>query len=80
MTGDEGARVVVGHGRPRLIRSPVNVQVLASGDGRLILTGRRQPGGIHDARAWRESGRASLFRISQGGGVFERGQGGCGQL
>jgi hypothetical protein len=42
-------------------RCGFNVQVVASGYGRLILTGRPQPGAMHDARAWRESGLAAQF-------------------
>ena len=42
-------------------RCGFNVQVVASGYGLLVLTGRPQPGAMHDARAWRESGLADLF-------------------
>jgi predicted XRE-type DNA-binding protein len=42
-------------------RCGFNVQVVASCDGRLVMTGRPQPGAMHDARAWRESGLAALF-------------------
>jgi DDE superfamily endonuclease len=42
-------------------RCGFNVQVVASGYGRLILTGRPQPGAMHDARAWRDSGLADMF-------------------
>ena len=42
-------------------RCGFNIQVVASGDGRLVMTGRPQPGAMHDARAWRESGLAALF-------------------
>jgi len=31
------------------------------GTSTLVMTGRPQPGAMHDARAWRESGLAALF-------------------
>lgn len=51
-------------------RCGFNVQVVASWHGRLILTGHPQPGAMHDARAWRESGLADLFtgRLHADGG------------
>jgi hypothetical protein len=42
-------------------RCGFNVQVVASWHGRLVMTGRPQPGAMHDARAWRESGLAEAF-------------------
>jgi hypothetical protein len=38
-----------------------NVQVIASRDGRLVLTGDPVPGATHDAKAWRTSGLAATF-------------------
>lgn len=38
-----------------------NVQVIASRDGRLVLTGDPVPGATHDAKAWRTSGLADMF-------------------
>lgn len=38
-----------------------NVQVVGSWRGTLILTGAPQPGSMHDAKAWRESGLAAVF-------------------
>lgn len=51
-------------------RCGFNVQVVASWHGRLVMTGRPQPGAMHDARAWRESGLAALFtdRLHADGG------------
>ncbi|MDI1463433.1 transposase [Catellatospora sp. KI3] len=42
-------------------RCGFNVQVVASWHGRLVMTGRPQPGAMHDARAFRESGLADVF-------------------
>jgi transposase len=42
-------------------RCGFNVQVVATWNGRLVMTGRPQPGAMHDARAFRESGLAALF-------------------
>lgn len=46
------------------------VQVVASWHGRLVMTGRPQPGAMHDARAFREPGLAEVFasRIHADGG------------
>jgi hypothetical protein len=51
-------------------RCGFNVQVVASWHGRLVMTGRPQPGAMHDARAWKESGLAALFtgRLHADGG------------
>jgi hypothetical protein len=48
----------------------LNVQLVASWRGRTVLTGDPQPGAIHDARAWRESGLAARFagRLHADGG------------
>jgi hypothetical protein len=42
-------------------RCGFNVQVVASWHGRLGMTGHPQPGAMHDARAFRESGLAEVF-------------------
>jgi hypothetical protein len=42
-------------------RCGFNVQVIASWNGRLVITGQPQPGAMHDARAFRESGLADVF-------------------
>ncbi|MEV4416666.1 transposase family protein [Catellatospora sp. NPDC049609] len=39
----------------------VQHQVVGSFHGRLVLTGKPQPGATHDAKAWRESGLAAKF-------------------
>jgi hypothetical protein len=51
-------------------RCGFNVQVVASWHGRLVMTGRPQPGAMHDARAWKESGLADVFagRLHADGG------------
>lgn len=38
-----------------------NIQVVGSADGRLVLVGDPQPGKMHDAKAWKESGLAARF-------------------
>jgi hypothetical protein len=38
-----------------------NIQVVGSTDGRLVMVGDPQPGAMHDAKAWRESGLAARF-------------------
>ncbi len=47
-----------------------NVQVVGSADGRLVLVGDPQPGKMHDAKAWQESGLAARFegRLHADGG------------
>ncbi|WP_222106396.1 TSUP family transporter [Catellatospora sichuanensis] len=47
-----------------------NIQVVGSFHGRLVLTGAAQPGAMHDAKAWRESGLATRFegRLHADGG------------
>ncbi|WP_084558141.1 transposase family protein [Hamadaea tsunoensis] len=47
-----------------------NVQVVGSHHGTLVLTGTPQPGSMHDAKAWRESGLAQRFegRLHADGG------------
>src|SRR5213078_4900350 len=42
-------------------RCGFNIQVVSSAYGRLVLVGDAQPGAMHDARAWRESGLAAKF-------------------
>lgn len=44
--------------------------MVSSWHGRLVLTGRPQPGAMHDARAFKESGLADLFagRLHADGG------------
>jgi len=42
-------------------RCGFNVQVVASWHGRPVMTGRPQPGAVHDVRAWPESGLATIF-------------------
>jgi len=42
-------------------RCGFNIQVVGSWHGTLTLTGRPQPGSMHDAKAWRESGLAEIF-------------------
>lgn len=42
-------------------RCGFNIQVVGSFHGRLVLTGKPQPGAMHDAKAWRESGLAAIF-------------------
>jgi predicted XRE-type DNA-binding protein len=51
-------------------RCGFNVQLVASWHGLLVMTGRPQPGAMHDARAWRESGLADRFsgRMHDDGG------------
>ena len=51
-------------------RCGFNVQVVGSHHGTLVLTGAPQPGAVHDARAWRESGLAERFtgRLDADGG------------
>ena len=43
-------------------RCGFNIQVVGSSYGRLILVGDPQPGAMHDASAWKESGLAASFR------------------
>jgi hypothetical protein len=43
-------------------RCGFNIQVVSSCDGRLVLVGDPQPGAMHDAKAWTESGLAARFR------------------
>jgi hypothetical protein len=51
-------------------RCGFNIQVVGSAYGRLILVGDPQPGAMHDARAWHESGLAARFegRLHADGG------------
>jgi hypothetical protein len=42
-------------------RCGFNIQVVGSAYGRLLLVGDPQPGAMHDARAWQESGLAAKF-------------------
>ncbi|WP_144120925.1 transposase family protein, partial [Catellatospora sichuanensis] len=51
-------------------RCGFNIQVVGSFHGRLVLTGAPQPGAMHDAKAWRESGLATRFegRLHADGG------------
>ncbi len=42
-------------------RCGFNIQVVGSADGRLVLVGDPQPGAMHDARAWTDSGLAARF-------------------
>ncbi|GAA1381081.1 transposase family protein [Catellatospora chokoriensis] len=51
-------------------RCGFNIQVVGSFHGRLVLTGAPQPGAMHDAKAWRESGLAAKFegRLHADGG------------
>lgn len=51
-------------------RCGFNIQVLGSFHGTLVLTGKPQPGAMHDAKAWRESGLAARFegRLHADGG------------
>jgi len=51
-------------------RCGFNIQVVGSFHGTLILTGTPQPGAMHDAKAWRESGLADMFtgRLHADGG------------
>ncbi|MFC7762657.1 transposase family protein [Catellatospora bangladeshensis] len=43
-------------------RCGFNIQVVGSIHGRLVLTGAPQPGAMHDAKAWRQSGLAAIFK------------------
>ena len=42
-------------------RRGFNTQVVGSADGTLVMVGDPQPGAMHDARAWHESGLAAVF-------------------
>lgn len=42
-------------------RCGFNIQVVGSAHGRLVLVGEPQPGAMHDAKAWTESGLATRF-------------------
>ncbi len=43
-------------------RCGFNIQVVGSCDGRLVLVGDPQPGAMHDAKAWTDSGLAARFQ------------------
>jgi len=43
-------------------RCGFNIQVVGSAYGQLVLVGDPQPGKMHDAKAWQESGLAERFR------------------
>ncbi|HEX5142503.1 MAG TPA: transposase family protein [Mycobacterium sp.] len=51
-------------------RCGFNIQVVGSAYGRLILAGDPQPGAMHDAKAWRQSGLAARLagRLNSDGG------------
>ncbi len=51
-------------------RCGFNIQVVGSFSGTLVLTGKPQPGAMHDSKAWRESGLAATFigRLHADGG------------
>jgi len=51
-------------------RCGFNLQVVGSWHGTLVLTGKAQPGAMHDAKAWHESGLAAILdgRLHADGG------------